>query len=90
MTQDLNSVTVDENEDAVFVCELSKADEPITWLVNGQAVEESDKYAITSDGLTYRLTLRGCQPADSAEIGVIAGSCKSTAQLLVNGESPAL
>ena len=87
ITQDLSSVEVVEKQDATFTCELSKAGQEVTWMINGQPITASDKYMITDDGRTYKLVIKDCRLADAAEVSIVAKDCKCTAQLLVNGKS---
>ena len=90
MTLDRSSVEVMEKEDATFVCELSKPDLDVIWMVNGKKIKPSDKYEMITEGTTYKLIIKDCQLSDAAEISIIAKDCKSTAQLIVKGTSQLL
>ena len=85
ITKDLSSVEVVEKQDATFTCELSKAGQKVTWLIDGKPIKSSDKYEIIDDGHTYKLTIKDCCLTDAAEVSIVAKDCKCTAQLLVNG-----
>ena len=85
MTGDLTSVEVMEKEDAIFVCELSKPKQEVTWQIKGKKIKPNKKYEMSSDGKQYKLVIKDCQLSDAAEVSCIAKDCKSTAQLIVKG-----
>ena len=84
-TVDLSSVEVTENEDATFTCELSKPNVDVTWFVKGNKVKPDKKFEIDSQDYTYMLTIKNTSLADAGEVSIVAGDCKSTAQLVVKG-----
>ena len=86
VTVPLTPVEVMEGEDATFVCELSKPDQPVTWTVAGKKIKPSSKYVIESDGCTHKLTIKSCQLADKAEVTIAGPDCKSGAPLTVKGK----
>ncbi|XP_059676700.1 obscurin-like protein 1 [Gavia stellata] len=80
---ELQSLTVLEGEDATFKCLVSPEDVAMTWQLNGQPVVPSERLLVTRSGLCHSLTLRQCQPGDSATVMANAEGLVSTARLSV-------
>ncbi|XP_054686750.1 obscurin-like protein 1 isoform X2 [Grus americana] len=80
---ELQSLTVLEGEDATFKCLVSPEDVAVTWQLNGQPVVPSEQLLVTRSGLCHSLTLRHCQPCDTATVTANAEGLVSTARLSV-------
>ncbi|KAK1196499.1 OBSL1 protein, partial [Pygoscelis papua] len=80
---ELQSLTVLEGEDATFKCLVSPEDVAVTWQLNGQPVVPGERLLVTRRGLCHSLTLRQCQPGDSATVTANAEGLVSTARLSV-------
>ncbi|KAF1471045.1 Obscurin-like protein 1, partial [Pygoscelis antarcticus] len=80
---ELQSLTVLEGEDATFKCLVSPEDVAVTWQLNGQSVVPGERLLVTRRGLCHSLTLRQCQPGDSATVTANAEGLVSTARLSV-------
>ncbi|KAK0685296.1 OBSL1 protein, partial [Pygoscelis papua] len=80
---ELQSLTVLEGEDATFKCLVSPEDVAVTWQLNGQPVVPGERLLVTRRELCHSLTLRQCQPGDSATVTANAEGLVSTARLSV-------
>ena len=84
----LESITVTENEPAVFECELSKPTENIQWLKDDKTtLKHGKKYDIKSTDVKHSLKVPKCMAEDAGKYTIVAGSVKSTAELKVIGEN---
>ena len=81
----LSNQEVEETEDAVFTCQLSKPNQEVTWKINGKPVTPSDKYIIQCQDNVYTLTIKNCQLDDTSDITVVTKDGKSDAHLIVIG-----
>ncbi|NWR81725.1 OBSL1 protein, partial [Centropus unirufus] len=80
---ELQNLTVLEGEDATFKCLVSPEDVVVTWQLNGQPVVPSELLVVTRSGLCHSLTLRRCQPGNTATVTANAEGLVSTARLSV-------
>ena len=70
---------------AVFECELTKADVKVQWFKNGKPVTASEKCKIFAEGTVHRLVLDGVTGAETGEYSVIARGKSSKAMLTIEG-----
>ena len=84
----LESITITENEPAVFECELSKPTKNIQWLKDDNtALKHGKKYDIKSTDVKHSLRIPRCIAEDAGKYTIVAGGVKSTAELKVIGEN---
>ncbi|XP_062373266.1 obscurin isoform X2 [Sardina pilchardus] len=74
-------------EQVEFACVLNEvvAESEVTWYVNGAEVNPDDDRTISSDGCTYRLSLKAVQAQTAQEITFAAQDAISMAKLTVIG-----
>ncbi|XP_048102100.1 obscurin isoform X11 [Alosa alosa] len=74
-------------EQVEFACVLNEvvAESEVTWYVNGAEVNPDDNRTISSDGCTYRLSLKAVQTQTTQEITFAAQDAISMAKLTVIG-----
>lgn len=74
-------------EQVEFACVLNEAaaESEVSWYVNGAEVHSDDSRVISSDGSTYRLTLKAVHPQTTQEITFGARDAISMAKLTVIG-----
>ena len=82
----LKDLSVPETESALFECEFSIPDVKVDWTVNGEKVEASPKYAITSDGKKHSLDVAKCRPTDQGEVTCTYAEYTTKANLTVEGK----
>ncbi|XP_019749859.1 titin-like [Hippocampus comes] len=81
----LKDLKITEKKRATFECEVSDADVPVVWMKDGQELEPSDRYKMTSETFAHRLVLPSVRPSDSGEYAAVAGSGVSKGNLTVEG-----
>ena len=84
-TKELQPQECIESETVQFLCEINK-DIPVTWSKDGKPLTDSDQYRLVSAGNVHKLVIAKATLDDEADYTVTAGSVKSTASLLVDGE----
>jgi len=65
----------------VFVCEVSKAGLNAKWIRNGQPLESSKQYHMSSEDNSYKLQIRDATQEDEAEYMVLIKGLTSSANL---------
>ena len=87
VSQPLTDVTVQEEADATFTCQLSKPNQKVEWFFGGKTIKPSEKYEIDCQDCTYTLTIKNCQMKDSpADVKIKNKDCESSASLTVTGK----
>jgi len=71
--------------EAVFQCEVSKADLKAEWFKGDKPIKRSEKYNITSKNGQHSLTVGDCQADDIASYTIKLDGISSTAKLAVKG-----
>ena len=86
-TKPLVNITVFEGKNAAFECNVSEAEAPVTWFINGQPVP-SQRAQTLSIGKTRRLVLKDCvlNENDSKITCALDDATKTDAQLFVKEE----
>lgn len=79
-------MTVQEGDQAEFVCEVSKEDATVKWFLDGQEILPDDRYHILSDGRTHRLIIDDALLPDAGEITARVEDEQTTATLTVEGK----
>ncbi|XP_049602918.1 obscurin isoform X4 [Syngnathus scovelli] len=88
-TKHLADTEVDEENDAVFTCEVNYADEEVRWLLNDKVLFTNEVNTITHEGKVHQLTLKNLAPQDGGTITVNVRKVKESVTLKVK-EKPAL
>ncbi|OCT63341.1 obscurin-like protein 1 isoform X2 [Xenopus laevis] len=83
MLKDLQDVDIAENENAVFMCEVSCAQAKGEWFKNGEQVQVSNTTKIRQEGRRHFLLICGAQCEDAGEITFKARRLQSTARLRI-------
>ena len=83
---ELKPLKVAEKQTAEFVCEISDENAEVTWMRDGQPIEESDKFLIVKRGLERRLSVTNADVPDGATYSCMVGDRRTSADLLVDGE----
>ena len=74
-----------ECDACMFECEISRANAEVTWYLNDQKVEESDKFVIESKGRVRILTVNDCQSADEGNVKCASEDDETIAELQISG-----
>uniref|UniRef100_A0A3Q2CGC3 Obscurin-like protein 1 n=1 Tax=Cyprinodon variegatus TaxID=28743 RepID=A0A3Q2CGC3_CYPVA len=72
-----------EDQNAVFVCEISVEDVPGEWYKNGERIQPTSTIKIRQEGTKHFLLMCNVRPEDSGEIKFVARSVESVAYLEV-------
>ncbi|XP_077955762.1 obscurin isoform X12 [Gasterosteus aculeatus] len=83
ITKHLADTEVDEDNDAVFTCEINYADEEVQWLLNDKVLFTNEVNAIAHDGKVHRLTLKNLAPQDGGTIAFKVRKVKESVTLQV-------
>ncbi|XP_038138830.1 obscurin-like protein 1 isoform X7 [Cyprinodon tularosa] len=81
--QDLEDLDIQEDQNAVFVCEISVEDVPGEWYKNGELIQPTSTIKIRQEGTKHFLLMCNVRPEDSGEIKFVARSVESVAYLEV-------
>ncbi|XP_070774234.1 obscurin [Enoplosus armatus] len=68
ITKHLADTEVDEDNDAVFTCEINYADEEVQWLLKDKVLFTNEVNTITHEGKVHKLTLKNLAPQDGGTI----------------------
>lgn len=84
----IEEVKVQESEDALFECVLTHPVSNITWMGNGNIIQDGGKYSVnvSDHQLIHRLMVRDCQQADRGIYSAVVGKSTCSAWLLVQGK----
>ncbi|KAM4698848.1 obscurin-like protein 1 isoform 2-T2 [Rhinophrynus dorsalis] len=83
MLKDLQDLDIEENENAIFICEVSCAQAKGEWFKNGEKIKVTSTTKIRQEGRKHFLLICGAQCEDSGEILFKARSAESRAKLQV-------
>ncbi|KAM8849467.1 obscurin isoform 3-T3 [Spinachia spinachia] len=83
ITKHLADTQVDEDNDAVFTCEINYADEEVQWLLNDKVLFTNEVNTIAHDGKVHRLTLKNLAPRDGGTIAFRVRKVKESVTLQV-------
>ncbi|XP_054643857.1 obscurin-like protein 1 isoform X14 [Dunckerocampus dactyliophorus] len=81
--QALEDVSILEDQNAVFVCEISVEDIPGLWYKNREMIQQTSTIKIRQEGTKHFLLMCNVRPEDSGEIKFVARHVDSVAQLKV-------
>ncbi|XP_048835457.1 obscurin-like protein 1 isoform X14 [Brienomyrus brachyistius] len=79
----LEDLDIQEDQNAVFVCEVSVADVPGEWYKNGEEIRPSSTIKIRQEGTKHFLLICNVKAEDSGEIKFVAKQAESIAYLEV-------
>ncbi|XP_037642931.1 obscurin isoform X7 [Sebastes umbrosus] len=83
ITKHLADTEVDEDNDAVFTCEINYADEEAQWLLKDKVLFTNEVNTITHDGKVHKLTLKNLAPQDGGTITFQVRKVKESVTLTV-------
>ncbi|XP_053324277.1 obscurin [Spea bombifrons] len=90
ITKRLRTTEAKEGESCVFECILShESIDDCCWSVNGQTIEDDDRFEVSNKGRKYMLTIKEVRASDSGEVVFTARNLTSKASLIVK-EKPAV
>ncbi|KAG7502172.1 obscurin-like isoform X1 [Solea senegalensis] len=81
--QGLEDLDIQEDENAVFVCEITVDDVPGEWFKNGERIQPTSTVKIRQEGTKHFLLMCNVRPEDSGEIKFVARHVESIAYLEV-------
>nr|XP_023657555.1 titin-like isoform X5 [Paramormyrops kingsleyae] len=84
-TKHIKDIKVTEKKKAIFECEVSEPNIPVTWMKDGQELEISDRFKVSTEKYLHRLMIQTVRLSDAGEYCVVAGSSTSKAHLTVEG-----
>ncbi|XP_044076920.1 obscurin isoform X14 [Siniperca chuatsi] len=83
ITKHMADTEVDEDNDAVFTCEINYADEEVQWLLNDKVLFTNEVNTITHEGKVHKLTLKNLAPQDGGTITLQVRKVKESVTLKV-------
>ncbi|XP_022596142.1 obscurin-like protein 1 [Seriola dumerili] len=81
--QGLEDLDIQEDQNAVFVCEISVEDVPGEWYKNGERIQPTSTIKIRQEGTKHFLLMCNVRAEDSGEIKFVARHVESAAYLEV-------
>ncbi|XP_067843087.1 obscurin-like protein 1 isoform X2 [Heptranchias perlo] len=84
IVKELEDLEVRENDNAVFVCEVSHEDVKSEWLKNGDKIKSNNTVKIRQEGNKHFLLICNVRPEDAGEIQFTAKNVASVARLDVD------
>ncbi|MEQ2210326.1 hypothetical protein XENOCAPTIV_011920, partial [Xenoophorus captivus] len=83
VVQDLEDLDIQEDQNAIFVCEISVEDVPGEWYKDGERIQPTSTIKIRQEGTKHFLLMCNVRPEDSGEIKFVARNTESVAYLEV-------
>ncbi|XP_067300486.1 obscurin isoform X2 [Pseudorasbora parva] len=81
--QSLDDLDIQEDQNAVFMCEVTLDDVPGEWFKNGEKIKPTSTIKIRQEGTKHFLLICNVKGDDSGEIKFVAKNVESTAYLEV-------
>ncbi|XP_067265423.1 obscurin isoform X14 [Chanodichthys erythropterus] len=81
--QSLEDLDIQEDQNAVFMCEVSLDDVPGEWFKNGEKIKPTSTIKIRQEGTKHFLLICNVKGDDSGEIKFVSKNVESTAYLEV-------
>ncbi|ELT96013.1 hypothetical protein CAPTEDRAFT_139749 [Capitella teleta] len=72
-----------EHQMVTMECQLSRPDQDVKWLKNGEEIKPDDIHEVSVDGTFHRLTLKDTAVDDEAEYTVTLGDDNTSAKLFI-------
>uniref|UniRef100_A0AAY5KTQ4 Ig-like domain-containing protein n=1 Tax=Esox lucius TaxID=8010 RepID=A0AAY5KTQ4_ESOLU len=85
-TKHIKDIKITEKKRATFECEISEPNVPVMWMKDGQELEISERYIVSTEKSIHRLMIQSVRMSDAGEYSVVAGSSVSKAKLTVEGK----
>lgn len=84
----IEEVKAQEREDVLFECVLTHPVSSITWMGNGNIIQDGGKYSasVSDHKLIHRLIVRDCLQGDRGIYSAVVGKRTCSAWLLVEGK----
>ena len=82
----LQDQTVKTKQTAVFTCKVDDGEAPFEWFINGQKLDEKDRFSFKSDNeCVKKLTISNAKMIDDGTVAIqfVGGRVSSTAKLTV-------
>lgn len=76
-----------EGNEVKLRCEISKAGASIAWKKGEKVLSDGEKYQMKQSGSMLELVIRKSQPEDSGTYSCLCAEVKSSATVIINGES---
>ncbi|KAM6460473.1 obscurin-like protein 1 isoform 3-T3 [Liasis olivaceus] len=86
IVRELEDVCVRENENAVFMCEVSLVEVKGEWFHNGERIKVTSTVKIRQEGTRHFLLLGSARPEDTGQVRFVAKTAASEARLEVEAE----
>ncbi|XP_042281917.1 obscurin-like protein 1 isoform X3 [Thunnus maccoyii] len=83
IVQGLEDLAIQEDQNAVFVCEISVEDVPGEWYKNGEKIQPTSTIKIRQEGTKHFLLMCNVRAEDSGEIKFVARHVESVTYLEV-------
>ncbi|KAM6460475.1 obscurin-like protein 1 isoform 5-T5 [Liasis olivaceus] len=83
IVRELEDVCVRENENAVFMCEVSLVEVKGEWFHNGERIKVTSTVKIRQEGTRHFLLLGSARPEDTGQVRFVAKTAASEARLEV-------
>lgn len=76
-----------EGKPVLLSCEVSSANVPVTWRKDNTVMEAGGRYILKKKGSIHTLEINNLQPEDAGEYCCVSRGKKTTAKLVVRGNS---
>lgn len=76
-----------EGNEVKLRCEISKAGASAEWKKGEKVLSDGEKYQLKQSGSILELVIRKGQPEDSGSYSCVCAGAKSTATIIITGES---
>ncbi|GAB1597549.1 hypothetical protein Ahia01_000031400, partial [Argonauta hians] len=83
-SQKLKCLTVDERQMAILTCTTVQDDVTVSWLKDGEQLNDTDRIETTSDRKLHKLIINNAKVEDSGEYSCVVDGISTTAKLIVN------
>uniref|UniRef100_A0A671S2H1 Uncharacterized protein n=1 Tax=Sinocyclocheilus anshuiensis TaxID=1608454 RepID=A0A671S2H1_9TELE len=83
----LEDCEIEEKKTITFACKVNRPNVTVQWMKAGQEITFSKRILYRVDKDKHALTIKDCSLADEGEYSVVAGTDKSTAELIIS-EAP--
>ncbi|CDQ65441.1 unnamed protein product [Oncorhynchus mykiss] len=85
-TKHIKDIKITEKKRATFECEISEPNAQVTWMKDGQELDISERYTVSTEEFLHRLMIQSVCMSDAGGYSVIAGASMSKAHLTVEGK----
>lgn len=85
--QELKNIQVQEGNGVTLCCELSKPGPQAQWKRGDDVLTNGEKYQMKQSGSALELLIRKSQPEDSGIYSCVCDDIKTTATIIITGES---